>query len=267
MESSERFIPGLVSVTFRALAPEEIVALAVEAKLRSIEWGGDLHVPHGDLRAAAAVRRVCADSGLAISAYGSYYRAAVRDPSNPRFEQVLETAMVLGASRIRMWAGNRGSAMVDGAARRQVVDDLRAVCAAAAVHHVTVGLESHDRTLTDSAESAVSLCRQVDAQNLRCNWQPRVGATVADGLADIEMLRPHLGDVHVFHLLPDRSRAPFAAGIGAWRTYLAEIATGDSLMRHASLEFVMNDDPRQLLADARELHELLRRLDEVADVA
>jgi hypothetical protein len=52
MESSERLIPGLVSVTFRKLAPAAIVELAVKAQLRSIEWGGDVHVPHGDVRAA-----------------------------------------------------------------------------------------------------------------------------------------------------------------------------------------------------------------------
>ncbi len=38
---------GLCSVTFRALPPERIVALAAAAGLDVIEWGGDVHVPPG----------------------------------------------------------------------------------------------------------------------------------------------------------------------------------------------------------------------------
>ena len=47
---------GLVSITFREKSPEEIVGLVVEAGLDGIEWGGDVHVPHGDLAKAREVR-------------------------------------------------------------------------------------------------------------------------------------------------------------------------------------------------------------------
>ena len=46
---------GLVSVTFRKLTPEKIIELVSEAGLNAIEWGGDVHVPHGDLKRAAEV--------------------------------------------------------------------------------------------------------------------------------------------------------------------------------------------------------------------
>jgi sugar phosphate isomerase/epimerase len=260
MGSSDRFIPGLVSVTFRALLAEQIVALADKAKLRSIEWGGDVHVPHGDLRAAATARRLCDERGLLISAYGSYYRAGVREGSNPSFQHVLETAVALGASRIRVWAGNGGSAGADADTRKRIVDDLRAICADAATEGLSVGLEYHDRTLTDTPESALSLCDQVAAPNLRCNWQPRVGLAVAAGLRDIQILRPHLGDVHVFCLSVDRLRLPLADGAGAWQAYLAAIAKVGPMTRHVSLEFVKDDNPNQLLADARVLHGLMNRV-------
>jgi 3-dehydroshikimate dehydratase len=41
--------PGLVSVTFRKLTPVEVAGLVKKGGLKSIEWGGDIHVPHGDL--------------------------------------------------------------------------------------------------------------------------------------------------------------------------------------------------------------------------
>ena len=48
---------GLTSVTFRRKTQEEIVALAAQAQLDGIEWGGDVHVPPGDLPAAKAAGR------------------------------------------------------------------------------------------------------------------------------------------------------------------------------------------------------------------
>ncbi len=40
--------PGLVSVTYRALPPAEIIALTAAAGLKGIEWAGDVHVPPND---------------------------------------------------------------------------------------------------------------------------------------------------------------------------------------------------------------------------
>ena len=41
---------GLVSITFRELNPLEIIRLVSKAGLDGIEWGGDVHVPHGDIK-------------------------------------------------------------------------------------------------------------------------------------------------------------------------------------------------------------------------
>ena len=67
-------IPGLVSITFRSLAPEEIIRLAAQADVQSIEWGGDIHVPAGEVDRAREVGRWTREAGLMVSAYGSYYR-------------------------------------------------------------------------------------------------------------------------------------------------------------------------------------------------
>jgi sugar phosphate isomerase/epimerase len=248
-------IPGLVSVTFRAMPAEQIVALAVRAKLAAIEWGGDVHVPHGDLTTAAGVRRMCDNAGIAISAYGSYYRAGSTNPLNPSFEAVLDTTQQLGTSRIRLWAGERSSVDADRGYRKRIEEDLRGICAAASSRAIAIGLEFHAGTLTDSAESAMRLCDEVGPSNLVCNWQPRVGSTVAGGLNDINMLRPRLGDVHVFQFRADHSRLPLRDGFEEWRAYLKEI--GPESRRFTSLEFVRGDDPEQLLEDARTLHELI----------
>jgi 3-dehydroshikimate dehydratase len=84
-------IPGLVSVTFRQLAPREIVQLAAAAGLRGIEWGGDIP-------AARAVRQLTQDAEIRVLAYGSYFRFQ----PGVAFEPVLETAVALGAPLIRI---------------------------------------------------------------------------------------------------------------------------------------------------------------------
>ena len=54
------FKNGLVSISFRDFSPEKIVKMCAKAGLDGIEWGGDIHVPHGNLQVAVAVREITA---------------------------------------------------------------------------------------------------------------------------------------------------------------------------------------------------------------
>ena len=116
---------ALVSITFRKLSPAEIIGLVKQAGLDGIEWGGDVHVPHGDVARAGEVRRMTEDAGLQVSAYGSYYRVGHEEPCP--FEQIVETAVALGAPDIRVWAGKQGSEASDAAYRNLVVDTSRRI--------------------------------------------------------------------------------------------------------------------------------------------
>ncbi len=99
---------GLVSVTFRQLEPDHIVALAREARLASIEWGGDVHAPPGDERRARELGKMTREAGLQVSAYGSYYRLRDEVEEDAPFEAVLASALALGAPRIRVWPDGSG---------------------------------------------------------------------------------------------------------------------------------------------------------------
>ena len=67
--------PGLCSVTFRALPAEELVDLAAEAGLESIEWGSDVHARPDGPAGLDHVRKLTEAAGLVVASYGSYYRA------------------------------------------------------------------------------------------------------------------------------------------------------------------------------------------------
>jgi len=115
---------GLVSITFRSLSPLEIIELVLKAGLKGIEWGADVHVPHGDLKRAREVRKLTADAGLSVAACGSYYRVGVSEAQGLAFENVLETAVALKAPTVRVWAGDKGS-QDTGSGRQAVRSGLR----------------------------------------------------------------------------------------------------------------------------------------------
>lgn len=251
---------GLVSVTFRALAPEEIVRLVQEAGLKGIEWGGDIHVPHGDLQRAREVHKMTVEAGLRVASYGSYYRVGHGEPVP--FERVLETALALQAPTVRVWAGKHGSAEADAAYREQVAEDSRRIAELAAQAGVMVAYEFHGKTLTDTAASARALLEQVAHKNLRTYWQPAVGMAVEEALAGLEAILPWLANVHVFHWGGSAAeRLPLAQGEEAWTRYLGRVAMAGG-EHWALLEFVREDAPHAFLEDARVLKSLLARLSE-----
>jgi 3-dehydroshikimate dehydratase len=245
---------GLLSVTFRQLAPLEIIKLVQEAGLQSIEWGGDIHVPHGDAQKAKEVRDWTVEAGLTVASYGSYYRVGSQQPDRVLFERVLESALALQAPAIRVWAGDKGSAAADEAWWSQVVADSRRISDLAEQAGVRVDFEYHGNTLTDTRETAVRLLQEAGHPNLRCNWQPAVGVTMEERKLDLAAVTPWLTNVHVFHWLPG-IRCPLADGIADWTEYMGMVREIGGL-HYAMLEFVKDNEPQQFLQDA----EILKRL-------
>lgn len=242
---------GLLSVTFRQLTAERIIELVKEAGLDSIEWGGDIHVPHGDVERAKEVRRMCEAAGITIAAYGSYYRTGVENEQVGPFEKVLETAVALGAPLVRVWAGNKGSQEADEQMRARVIEDSRAIAEMASKVGVTVCYEYHGNTLTDTNESATRLLAEVDHANMKSMWQPPVGISFEERLQGLEDIKPWITNMHVFYWI-GTDRQPLIDGKHEWETYLKHLAALDG-EHYALLEFVKENDPEQFLRDAATL--------------
>jgi 3-dehydroshikimate dehydratase len=259
LQITPMLIPGLVSITFRKLTVEQIISLAVDAGLRSIEWGGDVHAPCGDLARAKEIRSLCVQAGMAVSAFGSYYCAGVSENNGVSFSTVLQTARELGASTIRVWAGRISSAQAPAGFRQAVISDLQRICQLSVAADCTVSLEFHGGTLADSAEATNALIAAAAQPNLSTYWQPPVGMTKDACVASLRTVTPHLQNLHVFHWWPDdRHRLPLAQGVDRWREYLTLAAASGT--RHVSLEFVRQNDVQQFRDDAKTLHAMLRSL-------
>lgn len=243
--------PGLVSVTFRKLSPAEIVDLVARAGLAGIEWGGDIHVPPGQPAVANEVRELTRRAGLAVAAYGSYYR--VGEPDAGEFEPVLESAVELGAPMIRVWAGRQGSAKASPQHRQRVSDESRRIADLAAKAGVEIAYEYHGNSLTDTNESARLLLEQADHPNVRTNWQPLFQEDDVC-LAGLRGVLGWLANYHVYYWGPGHERKPLADGAERWGKFFAVAPPAE---RYALLEFVRDDSPEAFLEDAAALKRIL----------
>ncbi len=247
---------GLVSISFRNHSPAEVVDLVAKGGLGGIEWGGDVHVPHGEMETAREVRSRTEDAGLTVAAYGSYFHCGRRgDEKNPDFRRVLETALELGAPLIRIWSGKRASADATDAERRIVLEDAAAAGELAAQNGMQLAFEFHRGSLTDTADATRWLLSALDNPMIKTYWQPPLRTEHAARLAGLKSLLTELAHLHVFHWeMPEGKidRRPLAEGRQEWLDYLrAAASTGRE--HFAMLEFVREDTPEQFLEDAATL--------------
>lgn len=252
--------PGLVTVTFRQLLPEQIVGAASKYGLKVLEWGGDVHVPAGDINRARQVATLTRNAGLETICYGSYYRAGHEGEEwQPTFDDVLASAVALGAPSIRVWAGMRGSEMADEAYFSRVCGDAMRIADMAAAEGLRIAFEFHGGTLNDTAESSAKLLAALPHRNIDTLWQPLVSLDAAMQDRSLEVVLPRLAHIHVFHWLPGKSidRRPLSEGVGAWSAWMSTMRAANRFP-DALLEFVPGDRPSVLNQEASTLQSLLK---------
>ena len=229
--------------------------LCVKAGLKAIEWGGDVHVPAGDIDTAQRVRTLCELYGLETCAYGSYYR--VGDDMS-EFERCLDTAVELGAPVMRVWCGRMGSSQASEDYRSGIIANLHEICAAAEARGMVIAPEFHSGTLTDDIQSIRQLMKATeDIKNLKLYWQPRWDWTEEERLQALEMVKPKLAYVHTFTWVhtPDIVRLPLAEGEKMWKTALRMIDGSNAL-----IEFVKDDSDESLMNDAAALNDWMAEI-------
>jgi len=247
---------GVVSVTFRSLQPAEIIRLAGQAGLAGIEWGGDVHVPHGDVKKAREVYKMTIESGLKIPSYGSYFELGISRANGLEFGSVLESAIELHAPHIRIWAGNIGSRDASEDYRKSINEETQQICDAAQKENIEISFEFHNESLTDTPESTITLIRDVNRNNLYTYWQAALNTVPGDRLEGLKQVSPWLSNIHVYQL-DGYDRLELSEGEEEWMKYLgyAGKIKGD---RFCMLEFVKNELPEQMIRDAEVLNRLLK---------
>ena len=183
---------GLVSISIRKETPERIIEMMKKTKLTEIEWGGDVHVPHGDIETAKRVGKLTREAGLNVSSYGSYYYCL---PDSPNFDDVIASAVALETDLIRVWAGKTDHEEATQEEREAIYENLRIAVEKAAKHNITVATEFHRKSLTNSCEGTVEMLKNVPG--LKTYWQPRVFGVLEDECNEIITLGKNIVNAHV----------------------------------------------------------------------
>lgn len=247
---------GICSITFRDLTPMQIIEIVKNVGLDAIEWGSDVHVKPGDNENAKKVRDLTIENGLEVSSYGSYYRVGIENEYS--FEDILETALNLGAKDIRVWAGRKGSLDADKDYRKRVVEDAIRIAKLASKKGVNIDFEYHKKTLTDTAESAKKLMEEINEENVYLYWQPAIDISVEDRLDNIDTIKDWISNIHVFQWKVIE-RLDLYNGIDEWKKYVSKLneSTNDLENRFFLLEFVKDDSIEQFYKDAKALKEII----------
>ena len=243
---------GLCSVTFRALSADKVAELAVKAGLDCIEWGADIHVPPDNPDNARKVAKICRDLNIDTPSYGSYYRLDGGD-----FDSVSETAEILGARDIRVWAGIKDAELFTLKEYGLLVKDLKRIAATAASRGQNVCFEHHFDTYGNNAANVKKLIEDAGENNVFTYWQPLYwlhGKTENEkelNLKDLISLKGLIKNVHVYNW-KGRQRLPLSDAMEDWKSYFKLTEA-----ENCYLEFVRGDDETAFFEDAKCLAELI----------
>ncbi|MBM3663187.1 MAG: TIM barrel protein [Actinobacteria bacterium] len=262
MSDTGEFAVGLCSVTFRQLDPATVVDCAAAAGIESLEWGGDVHVPEGDVRAARVAATLSADAGLNVASYGSYL--FLDEHLERRLGAVLDTTCALGAPALRVWAPPVGDARSDHE-WAPLVDAARRTVDAAAGVGVSVYVEFHGGTATAVATDVVRLL--ADVEGLFTGWQVPYWSPQSRSaeLTDLASFGDRLLHVDVYVWTDDGERLELGTAEEAWSERLRAaagvtgVARSAGLVPAALLEFIPDDDPSALEAEVAALRRSLDR--------
>jgi sugar phosphate isomerase/epimerase len=251
---------GLASVTFRQLSTQQIIELTASAGLKGIEWGADVHVPHGGIESARKVCRLTHEAGLEVAAYGSYYRLGISESQGLSFSSVLDTAIAMNAPVIRVWAGDLNAEQADDYYWDKIISEAKGLAKTVAAEDIKLAFEYHENSLTNTAASTRRLLDMINNKHVMTFWQPIHGAGPADNSADLELLLDKINNVHVFHWWPtSNDRHLLEAGFNDWNLYLTKLYKSDR-NHYAMIEFVKDNQPDNFHVDTITLKKLLSEI-------
>lgn len=249
------FISGLVSVSFRGLSPESIIEITKSSHLRAIEWGGDIHVPAGNIELAKSVRSKTEAAGLCVCEYGSYYRLGKSDRSLK--EHVIASARALGADKVRLWAFDKNRSSTTDEEYRSIVQDAQEICDMG--KDLIFCLECHNNTLTEDHRDTLEFLKDVGRDNLRMFWQPNQFRDHEYNLDSLSKLLPYVHSVHVFSWEKDK-KLPLEAHEDRWLEYLSILKSSHRDKIYLMLEFMHDGSKDSLKHTASVLNGWIERL-------
>ena len=245
----EAYRLGLVSVSFRQYAPEQILASAGEAGLRWIEWGSDIHAPYQDRETLEKLARLQREYGIGCCSYGTYFRLGMTPLDE--LDGYITAAGLLGTDTLRLWCGTKNAEEYTDEEKEALFAECRAAEQIAKRRGVKLCMECHRGTLTHTKEAALELMAAVNSDHFRMYWQPNQHRTEEENIAYARLIAPYTERIHVFHW-EGKLKLPLAPATDVWKRYLAQFPPYQTLL----LEFMPDGKIESLKTEAAALRKI-----------
>lgn len=242
---------GMTSLTLKEHEIEEVISCAKSAGLCGIEWGvADRHVVLNDKSRVQKIRKISEKVGLQIFSLGSYCRMEDKQEC----KAALDTALLLGAPVIRVWAGKRSPCECDEAYVKKIVANSVYMADLAAKHNIKIGFEYHNHTLTENSESAVSFIKKVGRKNAGLYWQPNSKLTAKENKREMDAVLPYIvGNFHIHNFSVENGYESLKEIEDEIKAYFTDIKDGEY---NLLIEFVKDASVKNLRQDAEFLTKL-----------
>lgn len=244
---------GLVSVSFRQSTPKEILDAMMGAGLTFIEWGSDVHAPACDTEKIREIAALQKEYGVTCSSYGTYFRLG--ETPLCELDEHIRAAKILGTAVLRLWCGRKSGADMTERERNELLEECKKAADAAERGGVTLCMECHKNTFTESPEDAVCLMKAVDSPRFRMYWQPFQWQTAEENIKNAKKLSAYAEHIHVFNW-KGSEKFPLCEAVEEWRGYLAEFSSPRTLL----LEFMPNGSLDELKSEANALKSITKQV-------
>ncbi len=244
---------GLTSVTFRPHTISEVFEFAKKAGIEGIEWGVcNNHMQLMDETRANEINELSDKYAIKTISLGSYCRMYDMD----EIEKTIETAVLINAPVIRVWAGDSASSSISEENYRIIVNNTIAMAEKAKKIGMKIGFEYHGGTLTDTAESAVKLVKDINMDNVGLYWQPNAELPLDENLKDLSIVKPYLiGNLHIHNYTRAGGYMPLVDITSSLEAYYGDIKDKDY---NVIIEFTKGNSLESLIADANVLKEVIK---------
>ncbi|PKL09255.1 MAG: hypothetical protein CVV51_04790 [Spirochaetae bacterium HGW-Spirochaetae-7] len=166
-----------------------VLATAVSAGVRGVEWTDDGFLAPGDVAAAQEAMVATLRAGLCTVSFATQYRACLHDRT--AFALALATAHGLNAPTLRLWSAPRGGSPACDA--DAFVDEARSLGDEAGGLGVTLCFGLAADSVLDSCEAASVLLARIDHPFVKLAWSPEPNASFDDSMEAIASVAGRIG--------------------------------------------------------------------------
>ncbi len=239
---------GLVSITFRDKTPTEILNAMKAAGLNVIEWGSDVHCPIEKAKEIAELQR---EYDIKCCSYGTYFRLGVTPLEE--LKGYIAAAKILGTDVLRLWCGDKDSENYTEAEKESLFEQCKAAAQLAEKENVTLCMECHNYTYTNSLQGAKELMQAVNSEHFKMYWQPNQFKSFEENLNYAKAISPYTRHIHVFKWRGQKKYS-LKEGIAEWKAFLECFKAAHSLL----LEFMPDNKIETLKTEAEALREIVK---------